>query len=218
MPRKASISRSELVTGKSTAQILSLSNKEFNKLTETELRHYVTRIASAGNKRLRGFEKAGEKSPAYSRAMELGRFTARGKNLAELRQEYSRIRDFMQNKYSTVAKWKPLKQKLIKGLTSAGVGVNDGNFYPLFDTYNKLRELDPTITYQEWKYEIMKEIDSTIDEVREETDNWDDLTEEERANITALAMNDKLDEIVTKREEIRRKADSTSDFFEMGGY
>ena len=53
-----------LVSGMTVQDILNMDNTTFNKLTESEMRKVVGRLVSAGNKRLRSFERAGESSPA----------------------------------------------------------------------------------------------------------------------------------------------------------
>lgn len=211
------INRAEYVRGMSVKSILSMSNKDFNKLTEPELRHIVTRLASAGNKRLRGFEKAGERSPAYTRAMDNGgKFTARGKSFSELRHEFQREKEFLNNKYSTVAKWVPLKEKLIKGLQKAEVGIDDENFYPIFDVYQKLYELDESVSYVEFKYTVMKEVDEYTEEMQKTDKEYEELTPKERAEKYALGLQERISKIIGAEEEKRNKMDATSDFFSLG--
>lgn len=213
---KPKINRAEYVRGMSVKSILSMSNKDFNKLSETELRHIVTRLASAGNKRLRGFEKAGERSPAYTKAMENGKFTAKNKTFSELRHEFQREKEFFTNKYSTVSKWLPLKEKLIKGLQKAEVGIDNESFYPIFDVFQKLYELDESVSYREFKYTIMKEIDELTEERQKTDTEYEKLTPKERAEKYALELQNRVSEILGKEEEKRNRMDATSDFFSLG--
>lgn len=208
---KPSIKRSEYVKGLSTEDILKMDNKTFNKLSENELRHLVTRLASSANKRVKAFEQKGERSPAYNVAKRGGKFTAKGKDLNALRSEFLREKSFLQSKVSTVSGWKKTKQRIEKGLAEQGVNVSD----ELFDIYSKLRELDKTISQKEFKYEIMKEIEAVLEENEVEDGFWDELTDKEKAERYATMLYDRLDEIIGRNEETRRRADSTSDFFEF---
>ena len=212
------ISRSEFVRGMSVKSILSMTNEQFNKLTEPQLRHIVTRLASAGNKRLRKFEEKGEKSPAYSRAVKNGFFTAKNKSLSQLRHEFLREKEFLQNKYSTVSKWLPLKQKLIKGMQASGIGIDHTNFYDIFDVYQKLREVDQSVTYGEFKYTALKEIEEFLESPESTNQELEEMEPGERAKAYALELNNRLSEIIGEQEEMKQKADSTSDFFNMGGW
>ena len=94
-----------------TSEILDISIEDFLKLDKKTLSKYVSQLASTANKRLKRLEsvQGGVLSPAYS-AIERGKggahFSAKGKNLNELRGEFTRVSQFLRNKTSTVKGWK----------------------------------------------------------------------------------------------------------------
>lgn len=94
-----------------TSEILDISIEDFLKLDKKTLSKYVSQLASTANKRLKRLESAqgGVLSPAYSaikRSKGGTHFFAKGKNLNELRGEFTRVSQFLRNKTSTVKGWK----------------------------------------------------------------------------------------------------------------
>lgn len=105
------------VTGKSIQQLTRLRVKTVQRMTEKELRAVVTRLASAANKRVRRIEQKGITTPA-TRAAERsgGKFTAKGKNLNQLRNEYKRIKNFLRNETSTLKGYKKFAKRFERKL------------------------------------------------------------------------------------------------------
>lgn len=94
-----------------TAEILNIDIEDFLKLDKKTLSKYVSQLASTANKRLKRLESVhgGTLSPAYSaieRSKGGAHFSAKGKNLNELRGEFTRVSQFLRNKTSTVKGWK----------------------------------------------------------------------------------------------------------------
>lgn len=84
-------------------EILNLSDIQINKMSRRELAQVTSILASAGNKRIARIEKAGVTSPAVASVKSHdGRFSVKGKNTNQLRGEFARARNFMQNTTSTV--------------------------------------------------------------------------------------------------------------------
>lgn len=85
------------VSGLSVNDILSMDWTDVQKLNRRDLSQLTSRLASAGNKRLRRLEKAGlEDSPAYSAIQRSGGdFSVKNKTINDLRSEYNRVRTFL---------------------------------------------------------------------------------------------------------------------------
>lgn len=156
-----------IVSGKSINDIMRMN---VSKLNQKELRLVVGRLVSAGNKRLRTFEKSGMESPSYSYVMKKGRFSTRGKNVNELRSEFSRARDFISSETGSVQKWKKVKKKVVKSLKENNVNVKESNLEDIFKAYEKLKELDPNVTNKTLKYRVLSEL-STQDFNKKSTDD-----------------------------------------------
>ena len=95
--------------------LLNLSNEQFLKLGKTELRKVVQQLATAGNKRLKRLEAEGYSTPASRYVTRSGgAFTTKGKNLNALREEYSRVRRFMESKTSSKTGYVEVRNKTLE--------------------------------------------------------------------------------------------------------
>ena len=84
-------------------EILNLSDVQINKMSRRELAQVTSILSSAANKRIARIEKAGVTSPAVSNIKKHdGKFSVKGKNTNQLRSEFARARNFMQNATSSV--------------------------------------------------------------------------------------------------------------------
>lgn len=135
-----------LVSGKSVNDILNMDIEEFNKLGLSDLRKVVGRLVSAGNKRVRRFEKAGISTPA-TRALEKsgGMLSTKGKDLNQLRTEYARARDFLNMETSSRKGYEDVKKKTVETLRARGVDVTTDELDDIFEVYGRLKEIDPSV-------------------------------------------------------------------------
>lgn len=176
-----------IVSGMSVSDILGMSEKKFNKLNTSEMRLVVGRLVSAVNKRVRRFEKAGISSPA-TRALEQsgGVLSTKGKNLNQLRMEFARAKNFLEMETSSRKGFEDVKKRTIETLKERGVNIKSDELNSLFTVYNKLKEIDPSITYMTWKYELMSDIaqmDDTLDvqtRLMQAKERYDELYEEKQ--------------------------------------
>ena len=103
------------VKGLKISDIVSMDWDRLNKLTEKDLRSITNRLVSASNKRIRRLEKTtrGTSSFAYQSVQERGRkFSTRGKNVNQLKQEFKLAKQFLGYKTSTVKGWKEYRTKV----------------------------------------------------------------------------------------------------------
>ena len=85
---------------------------------ERELRKETSRLASMANKRIKRLEESGLKSPALKSWEEGGavRFSVSGKSYWEVQQEYWRLKNFLDNKTSTVKGTKDFINEMATGI------------------------------------------------------------------------------------------------------
>lgn len=112
------------VSGKSIKHLTRLHAATINKMDESTLRAVVTRLSSAANKRIQRIEDKGITTPATREAERGGgRFSAKGKNLNQLRSEYKRVKSFLKSETSTLKGYKDFakrfEEKLQKVRTKA---------------------------------------------------------------------------------------------------
>lgn len=129
------------VNGLSVDEIMDM---DINKLSEKDLRKVSTRLMSAANKRLKrlGQSKGGRQSPAYQAQMKRGgKFSVKGKNLQQLRQEWSNMRSFMGKKTGSLGGWNKFKREQKERLEDrTGVKMDEKQESHFWETYRKVEE------------------------------------------------------------------------------
>lgn len=174
-----------IVSGMSVTDITSMDIRDFNKLGLSDLRKVVGRLVSAVNKRVRRFETAGLSTPAL-RALEQsgGMLSTKGKDLNQLRTEYARARDFLNMETSSRKGFSEVQNKTVETLRSRGVNVTADELSDIFEVYGRLKQIDPSITYMSWKYELLTDIaqmDNTQDvqtRIMQAKERYNELYEE----------------------------------------
>lgn len=193
-----------IVSGMSIQDIINMDITTFNKLSTSDLRKVVGRLVSAGNKRLRSFERAGESSPA-TRFVEKsgGVFSTKGKNLNELRSEFARAKNFLESKTGTRKGWKKVKDETIEGLKKHGVEVSESQFNDLWKAYEELKEISPDVASRGLKYNVLKEVATMI------------TTMNGSAEEIALSLHKNLSQIYEEQVGLNNGVDGVSGFFEI---
>ncbi len=176
--------------------------RTFNKLNVSEMRKVVGRLVSAGNKRVRNFQKAGESSPAIRQLEKSGGLlSTKGKDLNALRSEYSRAKNFLESKSSTRAGWKTIKKETIENMRKQGVDITPDKLDKVLKVYERLKQIDPSITAKALKYKTMNEISS--------------MPEQMDVEEMILAMEDRIDELYEENSGVENEFTGVSGFFEM---
>lgn len=164
--KPATYKQPSIVSGMSVSDILNMSERRFNKLTERELKLVVGRLVSAVNKRVRRFEKAGISTPA-TRSLEKsgGKLSVKGKSLNELRSEYARARNFLNMETSTRKGYEQVQKRISETLKERGYDISPNELDDMFEVYNDLLEIDPTLSLSKDRYLLMQEIANMPDDL-----------------------------------------------------
>lgn len=193
-----------LVSGLSVQDILVMDIETFNKLSTSDLRKVVGRLVSAGNKRLRSFERAGESSPATRHVEKSGgAFSTKGKDLNALRAEYARAKNFMQSKTGTRKGWKQVKKETIQGLRKHGVEMSESQFENVWTAYEDLKEISPEVANRGLKYSVLKDVADMATNTAKSADE------------IATALHENLTEIYEEQAGLNNGVDGVSGFFEI---
>lgn len=193
-----------IVSGMSVQDILNMDIDTFNKLNTSDLRKVVGRLVSAGNKRLRSFERAGERSPATRYvAKSGGKFSTKGKDLNALRSEYTRVKNFMQAKTGTRKGWKQVKRETIASLKKHGVEMTERQFDDVWTAYEDLKELSPEVANRGLKYSVLKDVADMVTDTNKSADE------------IAMALNENLSRIYEEQAGLNNGVDGVSGFFEI---
>ena len=174
-----------IVSGLSVQDVLNMKPNQIEALSESDLRKVVGRLVSAGNKRLRNFEKRGENSPAYRRAMQSGgKFSTKGKDRDSLLNEFQRARIFFKDETSSLKRWREVKVEYSRGVGVSAPDVDEnGEYYgnpeedytdfdylngtnefsaAVWSMFDRLQEIDPTIANASNKYFVAQVISDMI--------------------------------------------------------
>lgn len=176
-----------------TSDLLNLGYDEFSELDERQLRKVVKQIADTANKRIQRIEKAGYK-------IRRSTFTAKGKNLNQLRREYVRLKDFFGSSTSSISEIKYTEKKTREALKQRGINISTKDYKTFWRAYEKLKELDPSIENEKMKYKILDDIAQEL----KQGNNIDDIV----SNIY-----DRIEDIYESANEAENDFDM-NDFFD----
>ena len=182
-----------------TSELLKLSSVEISKLKKPQLRKIVQTLANTANKRLKRLQQKRISTPASRYANKSGKFSTKGKNINQLRAEYIRAKNFLQSKTSTIRGYKRFKKDVQKNLAEKGINISSDNLEPIFNIYEKMKDINPSVAEKNLKYITLQEINEELK---------DRQTEEEILN----RINDNLSQMYEKEMELE-DYDSISNFF-----
>ena len=138
---------------------------------EKELRPLVAAEAKKARKRANRILKSEDlyTSPALARAKksktprQISLFETRGKNLNQLRREYKRIKNFMEDETSTVSGTKKFYKKAAEKLSEAtSDNFSEEDVEDVFTIFNELEENNSWIANSRFKYEVFTAINDQI--------------------------------------------------------
>ena len=191
------------VKGLKISDIVSMDWEQLNKLSATDLKSLTNRLVSASNKRIRRLEKTerGKSSFAYQSVEERGRkFSTRGKNVNQLKQEFKLAKQFLGYKTSTVKGWKEYRTKVEQrtGYATEGESVNwsERTWSKYWKVYRRFEETHGG-TYkkgdsdriQQMLTEIMKSSDK-----RKSADSFQKMIEDEYQDMYESEEYDDIDD------------------------
>lgn len=180
--------------GKSIEELMNIPQEEWEGLSKKDMRSVVQRLASAANKRVDRMQKKGISSPALRQLLENGgRVSTKGKDLAALRAEFTRAKNFLQSQTSTISGYNEFVQNNIDALNEHGVDIDKKNFEDFWRVFDRLKEMDPSVENSALKYKIMQAI---ADEFDEDDIDVDYITER---------MMDQIDLLYEDYEEIENQ-------------
>lgn len=193
--------RNRIATGLTIENILKMPISKIQSYSPTAQREIVSRLVSAGNKRLRTLEKKDINNAATLRLYNSGgKLSVKGKSEDELIKEYIRARDFLQNKFSKVSEWNKTVKNLMKNETLSKMGEKDVS--QAFSYYESLREMNPAIVNRINEYQLLDYIEELI---------MDDTPREEIINKSIKWVND---EYKRTRDEYNRTTTRFTDSLE----
>ena len=182
-----------------TKELLNLSGVEISKLKKPELKKIVQTLVSTSNKRLKRLHQKGISTPASRYVYKSGKFSTKGKNINQLRAEYIRAKEFLQAKTSTLRGYKQFKKEVQKKLSEKGINIKQENLENIFNIYEKMKDVNPSVAERNLKYVTLQEINEMV-------------TDGQSEDEILSKLNENLSELYEKEMELETY-DSISDFF-----
>ena len=148
-----------------TSTFLEMTGKAFEALSGRDLRKAVSSLRSTARKRAARLDAGGYTTPALTKLNKEGGLpTIKGMTESELRSEFQKYRNFLNDKTSTVSGFKSFRSDVIEGLRNRGVDISPDNFQEFFEAYEELKDLDPSVENRRLKYRTMRELADTLQE------------------------------------------------------
>lgn len=199
--------KKNFLKGKSVKDLLNMKPKELKSLSRSDLAKVVSKMASAGNKRLKRFEKKGVETPATRQAMKVGKFSVAGKSIEQLLAEYIRVKQFLTSETSTSKGFKAYRKRIKKGYEKAGIKIGGGTpeeqeeFTSRMESiYDWAQDHHPYISDNKWKYEVK-----------------DYISKQLNSGYTDLGIKRKVNKFIKeqRKKEMREERVDTSDWFNL---
>ena len=191
-------------------QLLSMDENQFNRLSEQEMRLAVRTLSIESGKRVRELESIEDDfiSPALTRIRRSGgEISSAGKNLNQLRREFTRAAAFLKDQTSTAQSFKHFRADLEYEMQKNGVPLTDAQYKRFWKAYSKLTEQHKDIeNIRSFKYEVMRNIIEQVDIGV----NPDEIVESFEKEVDGKT---RLQELYEKHQE-NDQEDSPSDFFD----
>ncbi len=166
------------VTGLTVKDILNMSTRQINALDAKDLARVSSRLVSAANKRMRRLEKAGIESPAYRNAQRGGgAFSIKGKDEVAIKNEFVRMKTFMEGKTSTVRGAKQAQKKMVDEFKKVGVEMEEENVDRVMKIYDRLKEIDPSVSLKQFKYAIQDSVSKYVEQDMTDTEIMEKMQE-----------------------------------------
>lgn len=150
-----------------TNEILSMDINAFLKLSYKELKPLTQKLSSTANLRIKRMVDNEISSPAVAKILTHGGlFTTKGKNLNQLRQEFTRAKSFLESQTSTITGYKKWKRKTISRMKDRNISITEKEFFDFWNIYNQLEERHPDIQEKSFKYKVMTAISKMMQDKR----------------------------------------------------
>lgn len=168
----------------SLKSLTDLSERELSSLSHNELSKVVSRLSQVANKRLTRLSKSGVFSSAYEgfRRRGEGRFTTKNKTDFDLKKEFLRVKDFLNMETSTIHGAQSVRREVIQKLKKEhNIKITNKQYNDFFKVYERLKEVDSTVSNKLMKYNVFEEISNVLDD-----SNIDETVDEMRNRLTEI--------------------------------
>ena len=191
------------VKGLKLDTILNMDWEQLNSLSESEMKQITSRLVSASNKRIRRLEQTtmGTSSFAYQKVESRGKkFSVRGKNLNQVKQEFKLAKQFLQYKTSTVSGWKKYRSKMEQRVSGETYGESqqwkDATWKKFWKVYRRFEETNGG-TFKKGDSDRIQQILHEIftnEDKRHSVDYFSDVLDEKYNDLYEEETEDDIDD------------------------
>ena len=140
------------VNGMTVQDILDMSPHKIYSMSTRDLKAVTSRLVSAGNKRLKRMSTKGISTPATAFIESHGgKFSVKGKDLTATREEFLRIKGFLESETGTIKGYRKWESKVSSTLKqSTGIdydSLTENQKRTFWKIYSKLEETDRANVY-----------------------------------------------------------------------
>lgn len=178
-------------------RIENILKSDIINLSEKDFRKNLTILISAANKRIKRGEKTEKDIVSPYLQKYLGtRFSLKNKSYTDTLNEYREVKQFLENKTSSISGYKKLLKESVKKLKEKGIKTDIKHIKQLWSIYNKLEERDPWISEQgKVNYDLQKDINESIKD--------------------GLNMDEIMEKLTKKIDLLYEGVQDDTDFFEL---
>lgn len=168
----------------SLKSLTDLSERELSALSHRELSKVVSRLAQVANKRITRLSKSDIFSSAYEGYVRRGeaKFTTKNKSDFDLKKEFLRVKNFLVLETSTIHGAQAVRREVIQKLRKEhNIKISNKQYNDFFKVYERLKEVDSTVSNKLMKYNVFEEISNVLDGASVE-----DVVNEMRNRLTEI--------------------------------
>lgn len=150
----------------SLESLTDLSERELSSLSHKDLSKVVSRLAQVANKRITRLSKSDVFSSAYEGYVRRGesKFTTKNKNDFDLKKEFLRVKNFLEMETSTIHGSQAVRREVIQKLRKEhDIKITNKQYNDFFKVYERLKEVDSTVSNKLMKYNVFEEISNVLD-------------------------------------------------------
>lgn len=150
----------------SLKSLTDLSERDLSSLSHNELSKVVSRLAQVANKRITRLSKSDVFSSAYEGYVRRGegKFTTKNKSDFDLKKEFLRVKNFLGMETSTVHGAQAVRREVVQKLRKEhNIKITNKQYNDFFKVYERLKEVDSTVSNKLMKYNVFEEISNVLD-------------------------------------------------------
>lgn len=145
-------------------QYMNMDLTDFLSMDRAELIKGVSVLGKVVNSRYKSLKKTVGSTPATESLISSGGLiNAKNKTYNQLRAEFVRAKNFLEKKSSSISGYKKIINQTINTLSKQGVDISKSQFNDFWNIYEKVKERDPMVADRQYRYKILENITTNME-------------------------------------------------------